>query len=135
MFFIKIHFILNIFEVICDNNPSSKIQNISEQTCQIRGLCYRGRGQSKGGTNIILKAVAHWMLKGLTILPQKSTKSVPTFLFFEGGEHGKCQMCTLNREKCTDLALFWSHTQMCTAAKKRVMGVLCISTDRSHIIL
>ena len=43
-----------------------------------------------------VKAVAHWTLKGLTILYQKSTKSVQKSVcsFFQGGggggEHGKC---------------------------------------------
>ena len=65
-----------------------------------------------------VKAVGYWVLKGLTILYQKSTKSVQKSVgsFFQGGggdvEHGKCQICTLNREKCTDLVYFWSHTQI-----------------------
>ena len=60
------------------------------------------------------KPVTHLGLKGLSILYQNSTKSVPKSVgsFFRGGEHGKCQICTLNREKCTDLVLFWSHTQI-----------------------
>ena len=48
------------------------------------------------------------------IAPKKyqiGTKSVGSF-FRGGGEHGKCQICTLNREKCTDLVRFWSHTQI-----------------------
>ena len=49
------------------------------------------------------------------ILPKKyqiGTK-VGTFFFFGGGGgHGKCVICTLNLEKCTDLVLFWSHTQI-----------------------
>ena len=51
----------------------------------------------------------------------KNTKSVPKSVgsFFRGGEHGKCQICTLNREKCTDLVLFWSHTQI---DKKKTIG-------------
>ena len=60
------------------------------------------------------KAVAHCTLKWLTILYQKSTKSVLKSVgsFFRGGKHGKCQICTLNREKCTDLVHLWSHTQI-----------------------
>ena len=52
---------------------------------------------------------------------KKSTKSVQKSVgsFFQGGEHGKCQICTLNREKCTDLVLFWSHTQI---YKKKTIG-------------
>ena len=63
-----------------------------------------------------VKAVAYWVLKGLMILYQKSTKSVQKSVgsFFQVGdiEHGKCQICTLNHEKCTDLVYFWSHTQI-----------------------
>ena len=61
-----------------------------------------------------LKAVAHWALKGLTILYQIGTKSVPKSVgsFFRAGEHGKCQIYTLNLEKCIDFVLFWSHTQI-----------------------
>ena len=31
---------------------------------------------------------------------------------FSRGKHGKCQICTLNREKCTDLVHFWSDTHI-----------------------
>ena len=70
--------------------------------------------RTKGWINRRVKPVAHWTLKGLTSLHQKITKSFPKSVgpFFRGGEHGKCQICTLNREKCTDLVYFWSHTQI-----------------------
>ena len=55
---------------------------------------------------MVLGLLAIFYRKG-TKLETKSVRS-----FFLGGEHGKCVTCTLNLEKCTDLVLFWSHTQL-----------------------
>ena len=72
-----------------------------------------------------LKAVAHWKLKWVTILYQKKyqngTKIGRFFCSRGGGEHGKCQICTLNHEKCTDLVLFWLHTQIDKKKKQSVV--------------
>ena len=37
--------------------------------------------------------------------------NIKRFLFL-GFEHERCQIYTLNHEKCTDLVLFWLHTQI-----------------------